>query len=771
MGNEHSQAHGILLNVERPLVPDLQPGEEVVVELIINGQKIAIEQWPSELIAVPPPFGGVLRIRVYAKNLDKEGCESREIGHCIVPHEVCEIFHEPCFQVFLGLLDSSAMPSEGTPPSSVSRSLFESSMIAAKTPGTPKMNLLFATCEEGRFTEDAKMSPELESEDMWRFVRRLQDKPLMKLLSHSATIIQENFQSETRATRELMICQGEFAAKEKLYQEVMNAAIREKHEKEERGRAMRALAGETIFFNLMGRSADFGFRLWKHHVHHMQKQRQRHFQHVRFEKLSDNFVLHKTSSEAKSVIFHWYSAVQKAKQYRKQMKQAEKLLGHALDGEKRRLLAHSFFSWAHARETQRIQDLMNGKLGQAHEEAAMRMAEAERKHDAAKKSVDLVLRKWEAGAIEGLLSGVFTSWHKFTMKNVAYRSQHAAIEASLHKFLEGEFQAAMHTSFLYWHKYSAMKQKTRVGKASTHTALLKFLEGERMGNMHSCFQQWQAHLNYAKIHGWYDTKQNELTKKMDGLISDEKRRYGDLLEKEKTDKRAAFAYAMQSWATNDLEAAMWQTFRAWHQRAKHAAAHGRSRQSVHAALLQMLEGKERAAISLCFLNWASDAKHCRIQCQSDQEVKKWEIFVEELRINHKVDLTQLCSRQKSEFDYEVKKWEGFVEEQRTTHGKELTRLCHRQKMAKELAHEVMNLMSKKLTAAVTRGLLAGVFKDWKREVARSAELEQEHEAAKTSITMWLEEEQEELNKQMGKSKQRLLGLLANRSGAGASAGA
>jgi len=415
----------------------------------------------------------------------------------------------------------------------------------------------------------------------------------------------------------------------------------------------------------------------------------------------------------------------------------------------------------------------SGKLGQAHEDAAMRMAEAERKHDAAKKSVELVLRKWEAGSIAGLLSGVFTNWHKFTMKHSAYCRQHAAVEASLHKFLESGAQAAVHTSFLYWHKYSAKMKEHRVGKATTHTALLKFLEGEKIGNMHSCFQQWEAHLNYAKIHGWYDAKQHGLTQEMHGIISDAKRKYEDQLEKQKTDQHAVFAYAFQSWAKNDNEAALWQTFCAWHQGAEHAAKHGRLRQSVHSALLRMVEGQEGAALSLCFVNWASDAKHCKIQCQSDQVVKKWESFAEEMRTNHRKEFTQVCQRQKSESDQEAKKWESFAEEQRTNHEKELTRLCQRQKSAKERAHEVMNLIMKKWMVADTIGLLNSVFTDWKREVARSAELEQVHEAAKASIMTCLQEEQDELNKQMDKSKQRLVGLLANRSGglASASAGA
>jgi len=869
MGNAAILGHGILLHVDRPLVPDLQPEENVVVELNINGQLITIEEWPSQSVAVPPPVEGVLKIRVYAQNQD-DTLETRELGHSLVPITVCEIFQLPCFQVYLGLLNPGTMPSDLEPDYSVAKTVFETSMTAARTPGTPKVNVLFAACEE--------------TEDACDFVRELHDKPLMRLLSHSANIIKDNFVTETLAMSETMRLHREFASKAKTYEEVMNNAWREKHEMQERARTARALAAELMFSTLMGSSADFGFRLWKHHFHDVQKQRLRGLKKIGFEKLRhalkdmlepdphfrleyafrcwvvlhkslhfpvkgvdlkklgepiqivrsiegpstssdqmfiksktspkaqdagtpetspdagvktvdvvhgahvgilhehktmhellkvelaatqqqhlsqmsksadrqascsqsirqsvDKWVLAESRGEAKGVIFQWHLAVLKAKKRRQDMKATQQWLGHVLDSEKRLLLAHVWFCWFKCfngskerrmaeEERQRIQELNDFERVQVHEDAAMRMSEAERKHEAARKNVELVLRKWEAGASAGLVSEVFAVWHKYTMKNVAYCKQHAAVEASLRKFLEGGAKAAVHTTFLYWHKYSAKVKDNRVRTAATHSAMLKFLEGERMGNMHSCFQHWESHWKNEKIHDLHDSKQNENIKEMQYLISDAKRKYDDQLEKEKTDKRAAFAYCMQSWEKSENEAAVWQTFHAWLQRAQHAAQHGRARQAVHAALLQAMEGQARAAVQLCFINWASDAKHCRIQRKIDQEAEKRESFADELRANH---------------------------------AKEITRLCQKQKKAKEQSHAAMEMMMKKWLAADNIGLLTSAFSDWKREVAISAELEQVHEAAKASVMSWLAEEQEEMKKQSAKSKQRLVGLLASRSG-------
>ena len=93
MGNAHVHGHGMLLHIDRPLVPDLTPEEELVVEILVNEAAIRIDRWPSQAIVVPPPIHGVLRISCYAVREEEDGrIEARDIGHVLIPHEACEIF-------------------------------------------------------------------------------------------------------------------------------------------------------------------------------------------------------------------------------------------------------------------------------------------------------------------------------------------------------------------------------------------------------------------------------------------------------------------------------------------------------------------------------------------------------------------------------------------------------------------------------------------------------------------------------------------------------
>lgn len=1152
MGNAHIHGKGVLLQIDRPLVPDLQPEEDVAVELLINGQTIQLDSWPSQAIVVPPPVRGVIRVSVYAISQDEDQ-EPRDCGHVLIPHEACEIFHEPAFQLFLGLLDSSALPLEmATPRNSVAQDLFQQSILAAKNADVPKVNLLFAACDEGLENWSA--------EDMWQFVNALQDKPIMRLLAHSADIVKEQHQTQNAATQELLCSHREFASKEKLYQGFVNSARVDKARMMDNVSRARNNIAELFFSNSSAWSVSHVMKHWVHcvrkakmdqvrHLNRLARERMKHIMAklifpallfkvetafyswklaanspqqqakvsvsmivsgIEFDKLSESRdvlydlcpdVLNDTENAIKEVLAHaarhsfqaehadvylskgslvmasgghhghhshhghqlsrihvagdtvvvqatilppkgasaghiakslghqsslsqslsvkliavpgifsfctgpikiegltvtyvrgmteqrirnhnnrvlteivdiftqrscdfnlercvhlWRKEVVKTKAHKRHDSIMDKTLRqwsdddtdillhiclrewhilvlnehkrlkelvqrelqelheqHALkmnlaerrhyrakraielevnkwatghksamlktvltdwheytmkvvlkrqslnqvgyqlqkfvdeldygdmltvfrawkecstrhreqkreESEERRiqdlmggitkksktltrhdlvidkclsrwaddhtgvfarvciqewnilvqkglkdlvqgeltvlqeqhtkqislaerrqyrakrsielevnkwalgdtrgklktvltdwheytmkvvLKRHNlnqvgyqlqkfveeldfgdvhivFVAWnkctnwrreqkkAEAEE-KRVSNLMSGKLGEAAEENAFKMTEAEQKHDSAKKSIELMVRKWQAGEGMGLVSAVYTEWHKYTMKHVAWRKKHAAVEASLHKFLEGGKEGGLHTAVLYWHKYTANLCATRRNRNSTQTALKKFLEGEVTGLMHGVLAQWEAHKNYAKLHGWHEDKRHVSKQDMQDFLDDEKRRHQEEVDALKADHDAELEknhanvdYALKSWGEGELLATVKQFFMYWRKHAHHQADVKRGRQSVHDALLVSVEGEERAAIQLTLVNWKSFTKHERLERQQyfasqkfredmDAYLTRHREQLHALRASHEADV----KRKRATVEYALRIW-------------------------------------------------------------------------------------------------------------------
>merc|ERR1719247_1319118 len=367
-------------------------------------------------------------------------------------------------------------------------------------------------------------------------------------------------------------------------------------------------------------------------------------------------------------------------------------------------------------EKKHMSDMLHGKLGEANEANAMKLSEAERRHEAAKQSVELAVRKWEAGDVRGLKSEVFTAWHKFIMQWVAYRKRQADVEVALHKFLEGGAQGSLHTVVLYWHKFVEKRSGLRRDKASTEMALKKFMEGDRMGLMHGIFMQWEAHKNYAKIHGWHNSKLDHSKQDMDNFLSNTSEQHQAELaaqkaahEAEPDRQHACVENAQLAWLAGESKALSIQFFMWWKKHSQHAKDIARKRQSVHDALLVAVMGETRAAIQLTFTNWAHDAQTAKLQKQADQQLKE-----ESARID------------------------DFVKEVKSTHGQELERHLSEFEMRKERAHEGTQLVLRQWEMGSSKGLTSTVMYEWKRLIQIQRDLERRHEATKLAVMSWLE---------------------------------
>jgi len=430
----------------------------------------------------------------------------------------------------------------------------------------------------------------------------------------------------------------------------------------------------------------------------------------------------------KTVFVHWhhkYTAWVAAN--RRRMVQVERHLRKAVESHERSVLHLILVHWGkcaawHLRgkqaeaEAQRLKDLMSGKIGEANEESAMRQTALQQRHDAAKKSVDCILRKWEGGNANGLKSAAFTDWHKYTMKHCGYRRQHAAVEAAMHKFVEGGKKGCGHMAFMYWHKYTAKICSTRKDRASTRTAVLKFLEGDVSGLAHGVFLQWQAHVNYAKLHGWHNTKRDHFKEEMDAFISNEKARHKAELDREKNRHKAelrrnhaSFEHALLAWAEGETKATRQQYFESWRNFAKYSADLARKRQSVHDAMLNFVQGSERAAVQLTFINWHAETTQAKMIKEGDLAVKE-----------------------------EAAKYQIFVNEFKDNQGQELDRHLSAAQTREEKLNEVSQMMQRRRELGEKKGMQSTIIYEWRRFVTIQKGLERRHESAKLACMSWIE---------------------------------
>merc|ERR1711920_272734 len=154
----------------------------------------------------------------------------------------------------------------------------------------------------------------------------------------------------------------------------------------------------------------------------------------------------------------WKQAFEAAKRSKSSSKATQIVLSKWLEGNTRGLKHNCFQNWkilaSHAqekaREQKRMEELLNGKMEDIRQQHRLELDEAGARKQAAKQSVELMVKKWGLGNDRGLLTDVFQVWAKYCLSRAADEKKRRSVELSLQKWLEGDKKGLKHSCFLHW---------------------------------------------------------------------------------------------------------------------------------------------------------------------------------------------------------------------------------------------------------------------------------------------------------------------------------
>eukprot|EP00928_Gymnodinium_smaydae_P040118 TRINITY_DN27263_c0_g3_i1.p1 TRINITY_DN27263_c0_g3~~TRINITY_DN27263_c0_g3_i1.p1 ORF type:complete len:795 (-),score=116.74 TRINITY_DN27263_c0_g3_i1:269-2356(-) len=323
-------------------------------------------------------------------------------------------------------------------------------------------------------------------------------------------------------------------------------------------------------------------------------------------------------------------------------------------------------------------------------------------------------------------------WEAY-FKGETSRFEEASVErASVAKIREAKWRQGVTMVVSSW----VQGDKTTLKRAvlSSWQTTATFLRSERL--FHQRFAE-VAGLGHGMVHRWVEDSDKNLERTcfiswlsqleakrvemrtrgvLEQLFSDERSKYSEALEDQRSEvqrvrakQRAVVGYTLERWEFGDnwaLAARTVGTWRDWCQRAKRLS---QERQSVHAAMLQSIEGNRRGVLHTSFLNWKVSTKVSIQRREGDVrlgvERERWEALLEDASKSH-----------------QSKRDDAKAEGQ--------ARLAR--------AHEATVVMLRQWMMGDSEGLLAAIFEAWWKSCEKAAAEKFRRQSVHAGVLRFLE---------------------------------
>merc|ERR1719454_2310688 len=151
-----------------------------------------------------------------------------------------------------------------------------------------------------------------------------------------------------------------------------------------------------------------------------------------------------------------------------------------LEGKDKAAIHLCYTHWVHYKQQQDVDrkhmDLQTAldTLGDRHLSA---LEAHERRHEAARISVEYAIRKWEMGCSGAMVMEVFDVLHKYCMKQGERRRKQVAVQLATEQWLRGDRQGLMHVIFYRFHALAMEQVSCRTQRNAVTAVLFQFLEG------------------------------------------------------------------------------------------------------------------------------------------------------------------------------------------------------------------------------------------------------------------------------------------------------
>ncbi|CAE8619253.1 unnamed protein product, partial [Polarella glacialis] len=294
--------------------------------------------------------------------------------------------------------------------------------------------------------------------------------------------------------------------------------------------------------------------------------------------------------------------------------QATQLSVHKfLEGNAKATLRACYSNWMkdalHSKHLQQektqLTELMNGERAKAEREWKEQHDEQKRKTETAHNAVVLMIHKWELGDAKGLTVTIFQAWAKRAMKNAEEDRRLGSVQMCLSQFTAGKAKGALQSIFLHWKHDSTVAAQEKKNQAQLDL---------RAGNIQE-------------------------------MLADEKKRHMNeiqLLESKaqiaKEKAKAAVSDVMARFALGEKKGILESVLKSWNQFVMDTKRSARRRQAVHDAVMQSLMGKDKAAVTMAFLNWKSltdgEKKTMDGELKFEKEKAHWEAQTHEMARLH-----------------------------------------------------------------------------------------------------------------------------------------
>jgi len=362
----------------------------------------------------------------------------------------------------------------------------------------------------------------------------------------------------------------------------------------------------------------------------------------------------------------WRQLVQRMQRLRVQKMSVHQAVMKMCGGEAEGLVKGCFANWRslavhetlYAQERQKWEALLSGEDEQWQEEDRIWEESQKQREATAQQLVDLALRKWELGEVDGMLQKVLSAWRKD----------------------------------------AAASSSTKRRRESVHSSVLRWLEGAQGNDVHACFLHWKVLAERTMINLKQEQELLEKRQHWEELLADERKRGDEELQgmEKETENRTGQAHAVVSLALSSWElgrdvGVVLEVLFSWHSAALQSKRLSHQRQAVHIALLKSFVGQERGSLQCCFLGWKTRTRH--------------------------VTETQFGERRLAE---EKRKWEEFLENEDKAHAESMQRVDEENRQKWAGVEQATGVLLSKWHRSDVSTLLLTAFVAWKQLTSTSA---------------------------------------------------
>lgn len=329
-------------------------------------------------------------------------------------------------------------------------------------------------------------------------------------------------------------------------------------------------------------------------------------------------------------------------------------------------------------ERKKWEGLLNGEKARFEEEARSQEESVSRRKAAAHCTVELALKRWEIGEVNGLLHQVLSLWSAHISK------QHMAGRR----------------------------------RQNVHASILKWALGDTFGEVHNCWIHWKSQAVRGKLARLHEKELKKREDEWESFLADGRTRHKAVVEEltttaqqQQARTRSLIDHIVAQWQLGHETGLGVNVLRAWSHWVASVRRLSKKRQDVHLALLKSFVSDDRALLAACALNWRMLAKQSKLRQSSEARIAE-----------------------------ERERWEEFLASENEACADELQATQTKVEARAMSAQRATELMLRQWFSGDAAGLLASVLSNWLQLKKASASAKKRRQAVQAGILRFLQGE-------------------------------